>query len=48
MIDRACTLLPQPLSPTTPSTLTGFELVGDAVDGVDRAIIGVKRLLADL
>ena len=42
MIDRACTLLPQPLSPTTPSTSPFSRSVGNTIDGMDNAIIGVK------
>ena len=43
MIDIAVTLLPEPDSPTMPSTSPGRERERDAVDGAHEAVLGAER-----
>ena len=40
------TLLPEPDSPTMPSAWPVLDRVGDAVDGLDDAVVGVEVDLA--
>ncbi len=42
MIEKEVTLLPQPDSPTRPSTSPRPDVKVDAVDGFDHAVFGVE------
>ena len=41
-IDRAVTVLPDPLSPTIPSTLSRWSCQGHAVDSLHHAVLRVE------